>query len=254
VSFPPPQLPPPLPPRATTRKRTFGRQRKPFQGRYRDLRRNPFVFTNAMISINVGIYVWGLLTGFGDGTGSDQLLRVQEAMVISRQFIDDGEWYRLVSAGFVHFGIFHIAMNMLLLYQLGRLLEPSLGTLRFGLVYTASLLAGSAGALLLSPDALTGGASGAVFGLMAAGVVGLRQRGVNPLQTGLGLTFVINLLITIAIPGVSIGGHFGGAIAGALCGAAMIPPPRTRQPGWWQVAVPIAIAVASVVIAVTPLS
>jgi len=254
VSFPPPQLPPPLPPRATTRKRTFGRQKKPFQGRYRDLRRNPFVFTNAMISVNVGIYVWGMLAGFGDSTGNDQQLRVQEAMVISRQFIDDGEWYRLVSAGFVHFGIFHIAMNMLLLYQLGRLLEPSLGTLRFGLVYTASLLAGSAGALLLSPDAFTGGASGAVFGLMAAGVVGLRQRGVNPMQTGLGLTFVINLLITIAIPGVSIGGHFGGAIAGALCGAAMIPSPRTRQPGWWQVAVPIAIAVASVVIAVTPLS
>lgn len=254
MSFPPPQLPPQLPPRATTRKRTFGRQKKPFQGRYRDLRRNPFVFTNAMISVNVGIYMWGMLAGFGDSTGNDQLLRVQEAMVISRQFIDDGEWYRLVSAGFVHFGIFHIAMNMLLLYQLGRLLEPSLGTLRFGLVYTASLLAGSAGALLLSPDALTGGASGAVFGLMAAGVVGLRQRGVNPMQTGLGLTFVINLLITIAIPGVSIGGHFGGAIAGALCGAAMIPSPRTRQPGWWQVAVPIAIAVASVVIAVTPLS
>jgi len=252
VSFPPPQLPPPLPPRATTRRRTFGRNKQPFQGRYRDLRRNPFVFTNAMISINVGIYVWGLLTS--NGVGRDQLLRVQEAMVISRQFIDDGEWYRLVSAGFVHFGIFHIAMNMLLLYQLGRLLEPSLGTLRFGLVYFASLLAGSAGALLLSPNAFTGGASGAVFGLMAAGVVGLRQRGVNPMRTGLGLTFVINLLITITIPGVSIGGHFGGAIAGALCGAAMIPPPRTRQPGWWQVAVPIAIAIASVAIAVTPLS
>jgi len=241
-----------LPPRATTRRRTFGRNKQPFQGRYRDLRRNPFVFTNAMISINVGIYVWGLLTS--NGVGRDQLLRVQEAMVISRQFIDDGEWYRLVSAGFVHFGIFHIAMNMLLLYQLGRLLEPSLGTLRFGLVYFASLLAGSAGALLLSPNAFTGGASGAVFGLMAAGVVGLRQRGVNPMRTGLGLTFVINLLITITIPGVSIGGHFGGAIAGALCGAAMIPPPRTRQPGWWQVAVPIAIAIASVAIAVTPLS
>lgn len=243
-----------MPPRATTRKRTFGRQKQPFQGRYRDLRRNPFVFTNAMISVNVGIYVWGLLGGLSSGAGSDQLSRVQEAMVISRQFIDEGQWYRLVSAGFVHFGIFHVAMNMLLLYQLGRLLEPSLGSLRFGLMYTASLLAGSTGALLLSPNAVTGGASGAVFGLMAAGVVGLRQRGVNPLQTGLGLTFVINLLITITIPGVSIGGHFGGAIAGALCGAAMIPSPRTRRPGWWQVAVPIAISVASVAIAVTPLS
>lgn len=253
MSFPPPQLPPPLPPRATTRRRVLGRPKQPYQGRYRDLRRNQFVVTNALISINVGIFIWEMLSGFSQSAGSDGLSRVQEAMVISRGFIDDGEWYRLVSAGFVHFGIFHIAMNMILLYQLGRLLEPSLGALRFGLVYGASLLAGSAGALLLSPNAFTGGASGAVFGLMAAGVVGLRQRGVNPMRTGLGLTFVINLLITIAIPGVSIGGHFGGAIAGALCGAAMIGPARRPAPQWWQIVVPIAIAVFSVAIAVTPL-
>ena len=254
MSFPPPQLPPPLPPRATTRKRSFGRQKQPFQGRYRNLRRNPFVFTNAMISINVGIFLWELLTALSENNDPDRLSRIQEAMVVSRQFIDDGEWYRIVTAGFVHFGIFHVTMNMILLYQLGRLLEPSLGTLRFGLLYFASLLAGSAGTLLLSPNIPAGGASGAVFGLMAAGVVGLRQRGVNPLRTGLGLVFVINLLITITIPGISVGGHFGGAIAGALCGAVMIGRSRYGSAEWWQVIVPLAIAFASVAIAVTPLS
>ena len=188
----------------------------------------------------------------GAGGFSQDLSEIQYRMVISQQFIDDGEWYRLLSAGFVHFGLFHVAMNMLLLYQLGRLLEPSVGSLTFGLVYFASLLGGSAGALVASPDALTGGASGAVFGLMAAGVVGLRQRGINPMQTGLGLTFVINLLFTLAIPGVSIGGHFGGALAGALCGAVALAPARWRLPTWSANAAAIAVGIVAVVIAATP--
>jgi len=211
------------------------------------------IATKAIIAINVLVFAYTNVGGANLGGGgelSDNTIRLG----LYKGFLYNDEWYRLFTAGFVHFGLFHIAMNMFLLWQLGAMLERELGRIPYVLAYTASLLAGSAGALVASPWALSGGASGAVFGLMAAGVVGLRQRGVNPLQTGLGLTFVINLLITIAIPGVSIGGHFGGAIAGALCGAAMIPPPRTRQPGWWQVAVPIAIAVASVVIAVTPLS
>jgi membrane associated rhomboid family serine protease len=200
----------------------------------------------------VGIFVWELLMNIGARGFSQDLSEIQYRMVISQQFIDDGEWYRLLSAGFIHFGLFHVAMNMLLLYQLGRLLEPAVGSLTFGLVYFASLLGGSAGALVASPDALTGGASGAVFGLMAAGVVGLRQRGVNPMQTGLGLTFVINLLFTLAIPGVSIGGHFGGALAGALCGSVALAPARWRLPAWSANAAAVVVGLLAVVIAATP--
>ena len=188
----------------------------------------------------------------GEGGFGQELSEMQYRMVISQQFIDAGEWYRLISAGFIHFGLFHVAMNMLLLFQLGRLLEPAIGSLTFGLIYFASLLGGSAGALVASPDALTGGASGAVFGLMAAGVVGLRQRGINPMQTGLGLTFGINLLITLAIPGVSIGGHFGGALAGAICGSAALAPARWRLPSWSANAVAVIVGVAAVAIAATP--
>jgi membrane associated rhomboid family serine protease len=208
--------------------------------------------TNAMIAINVGVFVWGLALSFGSAGFNTQLTELQYRMVISQQFIDGGEWYRLVSSGFVHFGFLHIAMNMFLLYQLGRLLEPAVGSLTFGLVYFASLLAGSTGALVLSPNAFTGGASGAVFGLMAAGVVGMRQRGLNPLQTGLGLTFVINLVFTLAIPGVSIGGHFGGALAGALCGAVALAPARWRLPSWSANVVAIGVGVLAVLIAATP--
>ena len=208
--------------------------------------------TNALIAVNVGIFVWELLLSFGAAGFNAEISELQYRMVISQEFIDAGEWYRLVSAGFVHFGPFHVAMNMLLLYQLGRLLEPAVGSLTFGLVYFASLLGGSAGALVASPDALTGGASGAVFGLMAAGVVGLRQRGINPMQTGLGVTFVINLLFTLAIPGVSIGGHFGGALAGALCGSVALAPARWRLPAWSANVVAIAVGVLAIAIAATP--
>ena len=76
------------------------------------------------------------------------------------------------------------------------------------------------------------GASGAVFGVMPAAVVGMRERGANPFRTGLGMTFAINIAFTLAIPGVSIGGHFGGAIAGALCGAVILAPAQWRLPAW----------------------
>jgi membrane associated rhomboid family serine protease len=71
---------------------------------------------------------------------------------------------------------------------------------------------------VLDNDAVTVGASGAVFGLMGATFVALRSRGINPFQTGIGPLIVINLLLTFAIPGISIGGHIGGLAAGALGG------------------------------------
>ena len=121
--------------------------------------------------------------------------------------------WRVVSSGFLHFGIFHLGMNMLLLWQLGSLLEPALGRARFLLLYLASLVGGATGAILLSPNALTGGASGAVFGLMGAAAVALLRRGVNPMALG-----------DVAISSVFVGIMFGrlgclmhGCCYGDLC-------------------------------------
>jgi len=202
--------------------------------------------SNLLISINVGIFIWMTLGQFDSlmfgSTESDRTM----SFVIAREFLAQGEWYRLISCGFVHFGVIHVGFNMLLLYQLGRLVEPVIGPFRFGLLYLASLLGGSLGALLLSPDAATGGASGAVFGLMAACVVGVGQRGVNPLRTGLGVTFAINVVFTLAVPGVSVGGHFGGAAVGALVGALSLAPRSWRVPTWASIAVPILASAACV--------
>ncbi len=129
-----------------------------------------------------------------------------------------GEWWRLFTSGFVHYGLMHLLFNMAILYQLGSQLEPALGRFRFGLIYVAGLLGGSLGALALSPLALTGGASGAVFGLMAASLVVLHSHGANLRQSGLPTLLIVNLLITFVVPGISIGGHLGGLVGGGLAG------------------------------------
>lgn len=180
------------------------------------------IATRVLIALNVFVFLWTLM-----GTGS--LDQRQFDLGLSLSFVQNGEWYRLVSSGFLHFGLLHIGMNMLLLWQLGQLLEPALGEWKFSLLYFASMFGGAAGALLLTPNGLTGGASGAVFGLMAAAAVGLQQRGINPMRTGIGTTLILNLLITFMIPGISIGGHVGGALAGAVVGYAMLEPRWTRS-------------------------
>lgn len=163
---------------------------------------------------------------------------------------EPGSWYRLVTSGFLHYGVIHIALNMYFLYTLGPLLEAPLGRVRFLLLYLASLLGGSLGVILLQPGSLAAGASGAVFGLMAAASVGLWRRGVNPLSTNIGRVLLLNLVLTFMVSGISIGGHLGGAAAGALCATVMLAPSHKPAPAWATYAMPIAVAVVSVVASV----
>ncbi len=148
--------------------------------------------------------------------------------------VEAGDYYRLISSGFLHAGLLHIGFNMYLLYLLGQELEPELGSPRFTALYFASLLAGSFGALLFEPLALTVGASGAVYGLMGAMAAMLYARGVNPFQTSIGGLIVINLVLSLVIPNVSIGGHIGGLVGGAIVGYAFSQGARRREQwlGW----------------------
>jgi membrane associated rhomboid family serine protease len=177
---------------------------------------NEPVLTYMLIGICVVAFlgqVFGGASATGSGFGGSTLL---EEGAISRSAIADGEYWRLLTAGFLHAGLFHLFFNMFALYILGTMLEPAIGRLRFALIYFVSLLAGSFGALLVEPDSLTVGASGAIFGLMGAAVIVLRNRGISPLESGLGLWIGLNLLITFTVPNISIGGHIGGLIGGAL--------------------------------------
>ena len=180
------------------------------------------IVTYVLIGINVLMFLGsggggGLLTGGGSG-GS----RVFNDFALYGPAIDLGhDYWRLITGGFLHSGILHIGFNMYILYWLGTMLEPSLGHVRFGALYFASLLAGSFGALLLDPNAVTVGASGAVFGLMGAAFVLQRARGIDPMQSGIGPVILINLVLGFVIPNVSVGGHLGGLVGGVLCAFAM---------------------------------
>jgi membrane associated rhomboid family serine protease len=219
--------------------------------------------TYGIIVVNLVVFVW-IIASSGSGL-SGGLTQGHVDLGLSKVILQGGasyggvpipphQWYRLVTSGFIHFGVFHILMNMLLLFQLGGLLERALGGVRFGMLYAACLLAGSVGVLVLDSAGVTGGASGAVFGLMAAAAVGLQRRGINVFSTGIGTTLLINLVLTFSIRGISIGGHLGGVVGGAICGWFMLAPVWKQQPKWMGMAVPAAVAVLSVIASVVLVS
>jgi membrane associated rhomboid family serine protease len=139
-----------------------------------------------------------------------------------------GEWWRVLTSGFLHIGPIHLLFNMMALWVLGRDLETVLGRGRFLAVYFVSLLGGAAAVMLFyAPDEQVAGASGAVFGLMGALVVVLRRLKV-PAGQVFGL-IGINVLISFLIPGISLIGHLGGLVVGAAATAALVyAPERSR--------------------------
>jgi membrane associated rhomboid family serine protease len=192
----------------------------------RALRGEPYV-TWAIIAACVLVFLPSL--GGGAAIAGRGDLDVAGELALNAPAVASGEWWRLFSSGFVHYGLLHIGFNMFVLFQLGTLLEPALGRLRFAALYVTALLGGAVGALLLDPNALTAGASGAVYGLMGAAVLGLRRRGVDPFRTGLGGLLVVNLLLTFIIPGISVGGHLGGLAAGAVAGWTLFATEDTAR-------------------------
>ena len=203
-----------------------------------------------LIGINVAAYVLMVLVG---GSANSPQGAIFEQGGTWAGGIAYGDWWRVVTGGFLHATPLHLLMNMFLLWLLAKELEPALGHLRFGLVYAVSLVGGSLGVILLQPDTIAVGASGAIFGLLGALVVLQLRARQNPWNTGVGGLLAINLVITFLIPGISIGGHIGGMVAGALAGLIVTPAqgPRTTigvRDGF-LVLTAIAIAVLAVVVA-----
>jgi membrane associated rhomboid family serine protease len=169
-----------------------------------------------------------------------------------------GEWWRVVTAGFLHTGLLHVGLNMAALFVFGPPLEGALGRLRFAALYLTSLLAGSLGVLLLSPHSLTVGASGAVFGLLGAILAGQRAAGISARSSGIVGLLIANLIFTVAVPGISIGGHLGGLAGGFIAGSLLFNR-RLREKGAALsvavcLALPAACFAASLWIAAHPLT
>ena len=211
----------------------------------------PYV-TFTLIGINVALFVLELATGGQlNGTGSwiyEKGVLVSTALDSSGQVVGvaEGEWWRLITAAFLHYGLIHLGMNMLVLWFIGPPLEEYFGHGRYLLVYLVSGLAGSAGALIWSPNALTVGASGAIWGIMGAALV-LEARKIWVFGgQAMGLV-IFNLAITFVIPGISIGGHVGGLVGGGLCALAFSSFRRSPALATLSMA---AVGVASVGLAV----
>ena len=181
-----------------------------------------------------------------------------------------GEPWLLVTSGFLHANLMHVGFNAFLLWMLGQMLEPVLGHARFAALYAAGLAGGGLGVVLLSwlwttplsrvpvlgevltsnPAIPTIGASGAVFALMGAAVVGLRNRGINPWRTDIGTLVLLNLAITFFLPGISVGGHLGGLLAGMAVGKLVfVEHERRRRATILAVLAAVAMVAVSIVLA-----
>ncbi len=208
--------------------------------RFRDLGPTRPLATMVIIGINVAAFVAMSVAGRSFMTASGS---VYTEGVLFGPLIDQGDWWRVVTGGFLHAGVFHLAMNMLLLWLLGQMLEPMLGRLRFVTLYVACLVAGSFGVLLISPNSPTIGASGAVFGLMGAAVIAQRRDGINVWRNGIGGLVLVNLMLTFLVPGISVGGHVGGLVGGIAIGALVFALDRAVPVPWVGAAVTVAITV-----------
>lgn len=180
--------------------------------------------TYVLIALNVAVFLAEVAGGGGGLTPQGSSLIFNFGLY--GPFVAEGEWYRLLTSGFLHISIFHIGFNMFALYFLGRILEPGIGTPRFVAIYFASLFAGSLGATILSPDTLTIGASGAIFGIFGATFVIARHRGIAGLASSIGIVLVLNLVLTLGRPEISIGGHLGGLAGGVLCALFIVAGER----------------------------
>jgi membrane associated rhomboid family serine protease len=206
--------------------------------------------TKALIVVNVLVYLVTLAQGSSINQVSGSLFA---RWALYAPALANGDWYRLLTSTFLHAGLIHLGFNMFILWYVGSPVEQAIGRGRFLALYIVSGLAGSAGALVVSPDAVTVGASGAIFGVLGAALVLERQGNYVLGGQALGL-IVINLVITFVLPStISVGGHVGGLIGGAVSMLALSRLGRTHaiygRPGLLGILGVVAVGVASVLVA-----
>jgi membrane associated rhomboid family serine protease len=168
--------------------------------------------TRTLIAVNVIVYLITAVQGAGMNAPGGRLFN---DMFLYGPYVAHGDWWRLITAAFLHASILHIGLNMYVLWIIGRPVEQYLGRARFLGLYFVSGLAGSAGALVLTPTALTVGASGAIFGILGALLI-IEWQTTGRLAGNAMTWIVINLALSFVISNVSIGGHVGGLIGGIL--------------------------------------
>jgi membrane associated rhomboid family serine protease len=195
------------------------------------LRRSPPYVTASLIALNIAVYLATALPS-PRGLNHPEYTRLFQQWQLQPYAVHhDGTYYRLLTAGFLHLGLLHIALNMLSLAVIGPPLEQLIGRWRMVALYLLSLLGGSAAVYAFgAPLVPVVGASGALYGLFGACLVLVRQLGLD-LQWLIGI-IVLNFVFTFSVAGISRLGHLGGFVTGALVGVAIggLPTVRRRLP------------------------
>lgn len=204
--------------------------------------------TITLIALNVAIWLAGAVAGFGQLTNRFALVAL--GPVDGRLGgVLTGEWYRLLSAAFVHVQVWHIALNMFALWIIGSSLEPVLGRWRFIALYLMSALGGSTASLMaMGFGGASVGASGAVFGLFGALFVVARRFGRD--VSAVLVILAINVVIGFTIPGIDWRAHLGGLITGAVLAYAFAHAPRSHRAIFSATAVAVVAAILAWVNAV----
>lgn len=203
------------------------------------------IVSMVLIAINLAFFLVTAIQARSAMDLSPSALYVKGALIPAE--VASGEYWRLLTAGFLHANLIHIATNMISLYILGLPLERILGRSRFLTIYLLSLLGSSVSVMLFSgPFIPTIGASGAIYGLMGALVVTFKRLGFDLRQ--LLVVIALNVFITFQVPGISWQGHLGGLVVGAVVGAAMVYPPQNVRKQWqWGSVIGILVVLAGVV-------
>ena len=206
---------------------------------------NAPVATQAIIAINVVAYLSEIATGAGFGNVSGT---VYEHGALYGPAVSIGhDYWRLVTAGFLHASFFHVLFNMVFIWFIGRSLEPAIGSARLVVAYMAALLCGSFGVLLLEPESVAVGASGAAFGLLGTLIVEARARGIDLWSTGLIQIALLNFAFTFLVPNIAIGAHLFGFLGGLLVGVIYMQADKLRLPRAASLAAGSALAVVAFV-------
>jgi len=168
--------------------------------------------TVTLIAVNVVIYLITVVQGNGLNAPGGALWN---KFILWGPYVEQGQWWRLITAAFLHASILHIGFNMLALWWFGAAVESYLGSVRFAGLYLVGGLAGSAGALIQSPTTPVVGASGAIFAVLGSMLI-LEWQTTGRLGGNAMTLIVINLALGFYLANVSIGGHIGGLIGGIL--------------------------------------
>jgi membrane associated rhomboid family serine protease len=207
------------------------------------------IVTVALIGVNVLVYLITVAQGAGINSPGGSLF---EKWALFGPAVANGDWWRLLTAAFLHGSVIHIGLNMFVLYLVGGAVESYMGPGRYLALYLVSGLAGSAGALVVNPTEVTVGASGAIYGIFGALlIIEYSQTGS---LAGQAMTLIaINLALSFTIPGISWGGHVGGLVGGILATLAIARFGRGHiaygRPGIVGIVGLLAVGVASVAVA-----